>query len=69
MPTQAEIDEAIAQAAYDGVKKQRVGNEETEQMSAADQIALAGHAASNDSEVRAAPHLALRFARTNVRVD
>lgn len=69
MPTQAEIDEAIAQAAYDGVKKQRVGNEETEQMSAADQIALAGHAASNDSGVKASPHKAMRFARTIVRSD
>lgn len=69
MPTQAEIDEAIAQTAVDGIRKQRVGSEETEVLPVADQIAAANHAGANNSDVKAAPHLALRFARTNVRAD
>lgn len=69
MPTQEEINDAIAQAAVDGIKKQKVGNEETEALPVADQIAAANHAAANASGVKANPHKALRFARTIVRSD
>jgi hypothetical protein len=69
MPDVDDIHDAITQSAVDGIKKQKVGNEETEALSVADQIAAANHAASNGTEVKAAPHLALRFARTNVRAD
>lgn len=69
MPTQEEINDAIAQDALDGIKKQKVGNEETELLPANDRISLSNHSANNDSEVKAAPHLAIRFARTNVRAD
>lgn len=69
MPDLDDINDAIAQSAVDGIKKQKVGNEETEVLPVADQIAAANHAGSNNSGVKANPHLALRFARTVVRSD
>jgi hypothetical protein len=69
MPDVDDIHDAITQSAVDGIKKQKVGNEETEALPVADQIAAATFAASNDAGVKANPHKALRFARTVVRSD
>lgn len=69
MATADEINDAIAQSAVDGIKKQKVGAEETETLPIADQIAAANFVANNDSTVKANPALALRFASTRVRAD
>lgn len=69
MPTADEIAEAIAQSAVDGIRKQKVGTEETEVLPIADQILAANFAANNNATVKADPHKALRFASTRVRAD
>lgn len=42
-----DINSAITQNAVDGIKKQKVGNEETEAVSIADLIAAAKHVGAN----------------------
>ena len=50
-----DVQAAIAQNAADGIKKQKVGNEETEIVSIADQIAAANHLAAQQNAARANP--------------
>jgi hypothetical protein len=55
MASLEDVNEAIAQNAADGIKKQKVGNEETEIVSIADQIAAANHLAAQQNAARANP--------------
>jgi hypothetical protein len=50
-----DVQDAITQSAIDGIKRQRVGSEETEAVSISDQIAAANHLAAKQAASRANP--------------
>lgn len=52
MPTADDITDAIAQSAVDGIKKQKVGTEETEVLSIQDQILAQEHVAAQQAATR-----------------
>jgi hypothetical protein len=60
-----DINDAIAQNAVDGIKKQKVGNEETEVLPIADQIAAANHIANQQAVTK--PGFGFRFQQIEMR--